>query len=73
VLPESLQLVSRILPITYSLQAMRKALLIGAGIGEVSSELLVLTVFALVLVPLGLLVFGGALRKARRDGTVGQF
>ncbi len=73
VLPDSLQLISRVLPITYSLQAMRKALLAGAGIGEVSSELLVLTVFALVLVPLGLSVFGAALRKARRDGTVGQF
>jgi ABC-2 type transport system permease protein len=73
VLPESLQLISRVLPITYSLQAMRKTLLAGAGVSEVSSELLVLTVFALVLVPLGLSVFGAALRKARRDGTVGQF
>jgi ABC-2 type transport system permease protein len=73
VLPASLQLVSRALPITYSLQAMRKTLLTGAGIADVSTELLVLTGFSLVLVPLGLSVFGAALRKARRDGTVGQF
>jgi ABC-2 type transport system permease protein len=73
VLPDSLQVVSKALPITYSLQAMRKALLTGAGLREVGYELLVLTLFALVLVPLGLLAFGVALRKAKRDGTLGQF
>jgi len=73
VLPDSLQLISRALPITYSLDAMRKALLLGAGLGEVVSELVVLAVFAMVLLPLGLLAFRRALRQARRDGTLGQF
>jgi hypothetical protein len=52
---------------------MRKALLLGAGLGEVVSELVVLAVFAMVLLPLGLLAFRRALRQARRDGTLGQF
>ncbi len=73
VLPDSLQIISRGLPITYSLDAMRKALLLGAGLRDVIWELVVLTAFALFLLPLGLLVFRYALRQARRDGTLGQF
>jgi ABC-type multidrug transport system ATPase subunit/ABC-type multidrug transport system permease subunit len=73
VLPQSLRVVSRALPITYSLDAMRKALLMRAGVSEVAAELLVLTVFAVLLLPIGLLAFRHALRQARRDGTLGQF
>jgi ABC-2 type transport system permease protein len=73
VLPESLRIVSRALPITYSLEAMRKALLMRAGVGEVVTELVVLTAFAVLLLPIGLLVFRHALGQARRDGTLGQF
>lgn len=73
VLPGSLQILSRALPITYSLDAMRKALLLGAGVREVALELVVLTGFAILLLPVGLLVFRHALRQARRDGTLGQF
>jgi ABC-type multidrug transport system ATPase subunit/ABC-type multidrug transport system permease subunit len=73
VLPDSLQLISRALPITYSLDAMRKALLLGSGVEEVARELGVLVLFALVLLPVGLLVFRYALRQARREGTLGQF
>lgn len=73
VLPDSLQIISRALPITYSLDAMRKTLLLGAGVGEVVSELVVLTAFAVLLLPLGLLAFRYALTQARREGTLGQF
>ena len=73
VLPESLQMVSRVLPITYSLDAMRKALLLGSGVEGVARELGFLVVFALVLLPFGVLIFRHALRQARREGTLGQF
>lgn len=73
VLPSKLQVVSKMLPITYSLEAMRKTLLAGAGLKDVGAELLALTGFAFVLVPAALLVFGAALKKAKRDGTLGQF
>ena len=73
VLPESLQMVSRVLPITYSLDAMRKALLLGSGVEGVARELGFLVVFALVLLPFGVLTFRHALRQARREGTLGQF
>lgn len=73
VLPESLQIISRALPITYSLDAMRKALLLGSGVEGVARELGILVVFALALLPLGLLAFRHALRQARREGTLGQF
>ncbi|MGH9462187.1 MAG: ABC transporter ATP-binding protein/permease [Vicinamibacteria bacterium] len=73
VLPDSLRIVSRALPITYSLDGMRKALLTRAGASEVATELVVLTAFAVLLLPIGLLVFRHALRQARREGTLGQF
>jgi len=73
VLPDSLRIVSRALPITYSLDAMRKVLLVRAGVSDVTTELVVLTAFAVLLLPIGLLVFRHALRQARRDGTLGQF
>jgi ABC-type multidrug transport system ATPase subunit/ABC-type multidrug transport system permease subunit len=73
VLPESLRVVSYALPITYSLEAMRKGLLVGAGLPDVIHELGVLVGFAVVLMPLGLIAFRRALRQARKDGTLGQF
>jgi len=73
VLPGALQWVARALPVTYTLEAMRKALLAGVGVAGVSRELLVLSGFALVLAPLGLAAFSAALRQSRRDGTLGQF
>jgi ABC-2 type transport system permease protein len=73
VLPESLQVISWVLPITYSLEAMRKTLLTGAGLQDVGFELVVLIGFSVVLVPIGLTAFRVAVSKARRDGTLGQF
>lgn len=73
VLPEWLQPASRLLPITYALEAMRRALLTGAPLGELSSEILALAVYAGVGVPLGLWAFASAVRYAKREGTLGQY
>ena len=73
VLPQSFQVISRLLPITYSLDAMRKALLLGSGVEGVAKELGALVIFAVVLLPVGLFTFRHALRQARREGTLGQF
>jgi ABC-2 type transport system permease protein len=72
-LPAWLQLISRALPITYALDAMRGALLDGATWGELAPDMLVLAGFCLVLFPLSLVTFRAAVHKARVDGSLTQY
>lgn len=72
-LPSWLQVVSKTLPITYALDAMRGALLNGATWRELSPNMLVLAGFCLVLFPLSLVAFRAAVHKARVDGSLTQY
>ena len=71
-LPDWLRPFSAAFPITHALEAMRKAVLMGAGVGRLSTELLVLAGFAAVSVPAGTLAFRWALRRIRIDGSLGS-
>ena len=73
VLPAPLQWAAWILPFTHSLSGMRKALLQGAGLGQLSEEFAVLNIFWLVLLPLGLMAFNWAINRARVTGTLSQY
>ncbi|MDD2665474.1 MAG: ABC transporter permease [Methanocellales archaeon] len=73
VLPEWLQTVSHLLPITYSLSGMRHALLQGYSLRALAPDIIALAVFTVVLVPLGLLAFTYAVKKAKVDGTLVQY
>jgi ABC-2 type transport system permease protein len=73
VMPEWLQAIARLLPITYALHAMRLALLAGATWREILPDLLALAGFAIVLFPLSLLVFARAVEWARRDGSLAHY
>ena len=73
ILPDWLQAVSLLLPITHALEGMRRALLTGCGPGEVVPQILVLTIFAGVLVPASFYLFRIAVAKARRDGSLARF
>jgi ABC-2 type transport system permease protein len=72
-LPSWLEGLSRLLPLTYALRAMRASLLLGAGFGEVLPDLGALVLFAVLMLPLALWVFGRALDLARRNGTLVQY
>ena len=73
VLPLWCQKLSFLLPITYSLEGMRLALLRGQSLGDLRNEVLALAVFAAALFPLSVLCFTAAFNKARRDGTLCQY
>jgi ABC-2 type transport system permease protein len=73
VLPAWLQVAARFFPLTYSLEAMRRAVLTGAPLSALLREVLLLAAFAILLLPLGLLAFRYAVRQARRDGSLAQF
>jgi ABC-2 type transport system permease protein len=73
VLPRSLLLVGKLLPLTHALEAIRRAALAGAGPSALVSPLASLALFVLVLGPLGLLAFALALSRARKDGSLSQY
>jgi len=73
VLPAWLQGFARLLPIFYGLSAMRMAMLEGATLAEVSTEVLVLAAFAVVVLPLSIVAFRAAVRVAKTDGTLGAY
>lgn len=72
VLPPVLHPVAALVPATHALKALRGALLQGAGLGALGGELAALAGFALVLLPLSAVGLRLALRKAARDGSLGQ-
>lgn len=73
VLPGWLRFFSRLLPITWSLDGMRGALLKGEGFSSLGGEFLALAVIAAVLVPFSLACFSLSVRYARRTGTLVKY
>lgn len=73
ILPAPLRLLARLIPITYSLEGMRAALLGGVGIGRLWPQILALAIFAAVLLPLSFVVFAWALRRTKINGTLTHF
>src|SRR5262245_19804400 len=65
VLPSFLQAVARLVPVTYSLQGMRSALLQQASVLSLWPNLRALLLFAVVLLPVSLAVFSFALRRTK--------
>jgi len=73
VLPVALQAVARLMPVTYSLEGMRAALLQDASLASLWPSLRSLLLFALVLLPVSLAVFSWALRRTKITGTLTHF
>jgi hypothetical protein len=70
VLPGPLRFLARLIPVTYSLEGMRAALLAGAGWRELWPSIAALLLFAAILIPLSFLVFAWALRRTKVTGTL---
>ena len=70
VLPAPLQMLARLIPVTYSLEGMRGALLAGAGWRELFPSIGALLLFAVILIPLSFAVFAWALRRTKITGTL---
>jgi ABC-2 type transport system permease protein len=70
VLPPALRFLARLIPVTYSLEGMRAALLAGSGWGALLGPIVALLIFAAVLLPLSFAVFAWALRRTKITGTL---
>jgi len=56
-MPAFMQTISHFLPLTYAADALRKVMVLGAGIPQISTELIVLTAFGIVMIAIALPVF----------------
>ncbi|MDJ0753288.1 MAG: ABC transporter permease [Ardenticatenaceae bacterium] len=72
-LPDWLQFIANLLPITYALNVMRLALINGASWFEARWDLSILALFCLLLFPFSLWFFGQAVDYARREGTLAHY
>ncbi len=70
VFPAWLQHISEWIPITHAIRALQLAIYQGAPLTQLARELWILSLFCLVLVPLGLLSWRWAYRRARVEGSL---
>jgi ABC-2 type transport system permease protein len=56
-MPWYMQTISKALPLTYASDALRKVMVLGAGIPQISTELIILIVFGIVMIAIALPVF----------------
>ena len=73
VLPAYLQKISCLLPITYSLNAMRNSLIKGYAIKDLYADIIPLFIFLVVIMPCSIIIFNRALKKAKTDGSLTHF
>ena len=70
VLPEPMQWIATISPATYALEGIRDAILEGAGVGDLWSEIWKLVLIGVVSIPLGMVIFRRGERYAKRHGKL---
>jgi ABC-2 type transport system permease protein len=70
VLPEWMQTLAKLSPVTYALRGIRSALMDGAGMSELWGSIWPLLIIGAVLVPLGLWVFHVGEQFAKRTGRL---
>jgi ABC-2 type transport system permease protein len=69
-MPGWMESLAAISPATYALEGIRAAILDGAGLGSLSSQLWPLLVLGVVSIPAGLAVFRAGERYAKRHGKL---
>jgi ABC-2 type transport system permease protein len=62
-MPWYMQMISRVLPLTYATDAMRKVMVLGAGVPAITTELTVLVVFGAVMTAVAVPVFRRAMTR----------
>ncbi len=56
-MPWYMQTISQFLPLTYASGALRKVMVLGAGVSQISTELIILIAFGIVMIAIALPVF----------------
>jgi ABC-2 type transport system permease protein len=69
VLPPWLRYVAACIPLTYSLDAIRRSVFMNASLTDISRQLMVLAIFIVVLIPLALITVKVCISAAKRRGA----
>jgi ABC-2 type transport system permease protein len=56
-MPWYMQDISKVLPLTYASDALRKVMVLGAGVSQISTDLFVLIAFGAVMIAIAVPVF----------------
>ncbi len=56
-MPKAMQDIAHLLPLTYAIEALRKVIILGAGVSSVTGELIILTVFGAVTLAIAVPLF----------------
>lgn len=73
VLPDWLARLSPFIPLTHSLDAMRRALLQGQGLEQLVPHIMMLMLFALIFLPIGLSAIQFAVWRTKVTGTLSHY
>lgn len=73
VLPGWLREAAELLPFTHSIKALRQAMLMDYSWAQLSPELLIITLYAMTLLPFGLLFFTACLKRVKMNGTLSHY
>ena len=72
-LPEWMQSVAQWLPQTYVIHAMRSAALSAEGFAGIANDLKMMTIFGVIWLVIGYVLFVVMERRARQTGAIGQY
>ncbi|MGA7076162.1 MAG: ABC transporter permease [Halobacteriota archaeon] len=62
-MPQFMQIISQLLPLTYAVSALRRVVVLGAGIPAISTDIIILFGFGIVLLSVALLAFERAMKR----------
>lgn len=72
-LPSWLGAIAKILPMTYAFHGLRMTILAGESLMNLKTELTVLVLFSVIGLPIAIKATELAIRRAKRDGSLGIF
>jgi ABC-2 type transport system permease protein len=67
------KVISFLIPATHGLDGIRAVLIQGKGLSEVQGPLFTLLIFLAVLGPFSMWIFAGAIRRAKKEGSLIQY
>lgn len=70
VMPEWLQFLSQLIPISHTLEALRLSILRGYDLSMLTQHIIILFGYAIVLLPFSLSLFKWSVEKGKRDGSL---
>jgi ABC-2 type transport system permease protein len=71
-LPDWIEPLTLLIPLTHALSGIREGFN-GAGVGDVTPQIAILSLMAVTMMPPGILAFNWSLTRARKEGSLGEY